>query len=90
MFPDSDPLAPMSSRFPLSAAGGFIPLSQAQPSSERPFGLRFAVEPRPRECGRHEKKPTRVTKTKETRTTGDGKQEGGRPDVEEYVEITWE
>jgi len=90
MFPESDPLAPLSSRFPLSSAGNLIPISNASPSGERPFGLRFAVDVRPRECAKHEKKETRTTKTKETRTTGDGQEEGGTPDTEEYVEITWE
>lgn len=90
MFPELDPLAPLSSRFPLSSAGGRIPISTAEPSGARPFGLRFAVDVRPRECGKHEKKETRTTKTKETRTTGDGKEQGGQPDTEEYVEITYE
>ncbi|MGH3814266.1 MAG: hypothetical protein ACRDUV_17750 [Pseudonocardiaceae bacterium] len=90
MFPESDPLAPLSSRFPLSSAGGRIPISDAKPSGARPFGLRFAVDVRPREWGKHEKKETRTTKTKETRTTGDGKEQGGQPDTEEYIEITYE
>lgn len=90
MFPESDPLAPLSSRFPLSPAAGRIPISDAQPSAARPFGLRFAVDVQARTCGKHEKKETRTTKTKETRTTSDGKEEGGEPDTEEYVEITYE
>ncbi len=90
MFPESDPLAPLSSRFPLSPTGGLIPISDAEPSSARPFGLRFAVDVRPRAWGKHEKKQTRTTRTKETRTTGDGKEQGGQPDTEEYVEITYE
>lgn len=90
MFPESDPLAPLSSRFPLSPVAGRIPISDAQPSAARPFGLRFAVDAQPRELGKHERKETRTKKTKETRTTGDGKQEGGEPDVEEYIEISYE
>lgn len=90
MFPESDPLAPLSSRFPLSPAAGRIPVSDAQPSTARPFGLRFAVDAQPRECGKHEKRETRTTRTKETRTTGDGREEGGEPDTEEYIEITYE
>jgi hypothetical protein len=90
MFYESDPLAPLSSRFPLSPALGRIPISDAQPSTARPFGLWFAVDPQPRECGKHEKKETRTTKTKETRTTGDGREEGGESDTEEYIEITYE
>ncbi|MGH3938987.1 MAG: hypothetical protein ACRDTG_10190 [Pseudonocardiaceae bacterium] len=90
MFPESDPLAPLSSRFPLNSTGNLIPISDAQPSDVRPFGLRFTVDARPRECAKHEKKETRTTKTKETRTTGDGQQEGGAPDTEQYEEVTWE
>lgn len=90
MFPGSDPLAPLSSRFPLSSVGGRIPISDAEPSGVRPFGMRFAVDVRPCECARHEKKETRTKKTKETRTTSDGKEEGGEPDTEEYIEITYE
>jgi hypothetical protein len=52
--------------------------------------MRFAVDVRPCECARHEKKETRTKKTKETRTTSDGKEEGGEPDTEEYIEITYE
>lgn len=59
MFPDSDPLAPLSSRFPLSSAGGRIPISDAEPSGARPFGMRFAVDVQPRECAKHEKRETR-------------------------------
>jgi hypothetical protein len=90
LFPESDPLAPLSSRFPLSSAGGRIPISDAEPSGVRPFGLWFAVDAQPRECGKHEKKETRTKKTKETRTTSDGKGEGGESDTEEYIEITYE
>lgn len=89
MFPESDPLAPLSSRFPLSPAGGRIPISDAEPSGARPFGLRFAVDARPHECGKHEKE-TRTKKIRETRTTSDGQEEGGKPDTEEYIEITYE
>lgn len=90
MFPESDPLAPLSSRFPLSPTGNLVPIGNAQPSDSRPFGLRFAVDARPRTCGKHEKKETRTTRTKETRVTGDGHEEGGAPDVEQYEEIAWE
>lgn len=90
MFPESDPLAPLSSRFPLSSAANLIPISAAQPSGVRPFGLQFTVDASPRKCAKHEKKETRTTKTKETRTTGDGQEEGGTPDTEQYEEITWE
>jgi hypothetical protein len=41
----------------------------------------------PRHAGRQE---TRTKKTKETRTTSDGKEEGGRPDIEDHIEITYE
>lgn len=90
MFPESDPLAPLSSRFPLSSVGGRIPISDAEPSGSRPFGLLFAVDVQPLECGKHEKRETRTRKTKETRTTSDGREEGGEPDTEEYIEITYE
>ncbi len=90
MFGNFDPLAPLSSRFPLSPAGGHIPISNAQPSDARPWGLTFATDAQPRQWGKHEKKETRTTKTKPTRTTGDGKEEGGKPDTEEYVEIKYE
>lgn len=90
MFGDFDPLAPLSSRFPLSPAGGRIPLTDARPSGARPFGLAFAMDAQPRQWGKHEKRETRTTKTKATRTTGDGKEEGGKPDTEEYVEISYE
>jgi hypothetical protein len=90
MFSDSDPLAPLSSRFPISPVGGRIPISGAQPSASRPFGLMFATDAAPREWGKHEKKETRTNKTKPTRTPADSKEEGGTPDTEEYVEITYE
>lgn len=90
MFPESDPLAPLSSRFPLSPVGGHIPLSSVTSSKARPFGLRFATDVPSREMGRHEKKETRTTKTRETRNTSDGQNEGGTPDTEQYVEITYE
>jgi hypothetical protein len=60
------------------------------PSTARPFGLRFVTNLPIRDMAKHEKKETRTPKTKATRTTGDGKEEGGKPDTENYVEITYE
>lgn len=90
MFPGSDPIAPISSRFPLSPAGGHIPISVTGPTTSRPFGLTFALIPAERELGQHEKKETRTTKTRATNTTSDGQTEGAKPDTETYVEITYE
>jgi len=90
MFPESDPLAPITSRFPLSPVGGRIPISDAEPSRARPFGLRFATDLPVRDMGEHEKKETRTTKTRPTRQTSDGQEEGSEPDSETYVEITYE
>lgn len=90
MFPGSDPLAPISSRFPLSPAGGRIPISASGPSASRPFGLRFALTPVRREMAEHEKKETRTTKTRPTNSTKDGQNEGSTPDTETYVEISYE
>lgn len=90
MFPGSDPIAPVSSRFPLSPAGGRIPISGSGSTTSRPFGLTFAVIPKSREMGQHDKKETRTTKTRATNTTSDGQNEGAKPDTETYVEITYE
>jgi hypothetical protein len=90
MLPDYDPLVPLSSRFPLSSAGGRIPMSDARPSAARPFGLWLVVDAQHHEWGKHEKKETRTKKTKATRTTSDGREEGGKLDAEEYIEITYE
>lgn len=40
--------------------------------------------------GEHEKEETRTTKTRPTRTSSDGQEEGETPDTETYVEITYE
>jgi hypothetical protein len=90
MFPGSDPLAPISSRFPLSPINGRIPMSGSAPSLARPFVLRFVTDAPIRKMAKHGKKETRTTKTRPTRVTGDGQEEGGTPDTETYVEITYE
>jgi hypothetical protein len=83
----TDPLMPLSSRFPLSPSGGRLTPSSALPSgpSTWPFGLRYALEPV--ECGKHSKRPTQKTRTKPTKITSDGQVEGYEPDTEHYVEM---
>lgn len=56
MFPESDPLAPLSSRFPLSPTNRLVPLNDSVPSPARPFGLRFATGAPIRRMGEHEKR----------------------------------
>lgn len=90
MFPGSDPLAPLSSRFPLTPGTGHLPLDPARPTGARPFGMRFVTDPLVRDAAKHEKRETRTTKTRATRQTSDGKEEGDKPDTETYVEITYE
>lgn len=90
MFPGSDPLAPLSSRFPLSPTNRLVPLNDSVPSSARPFGLLFATDAPIQRMGDHEKRETRTPKTRPTRVTGDGQEEGDSPDTEDYVEITYE
>jgi len=83
----SDPLMPLTSRFPLTpGAGRFVP-SPERPSGPdtRPFGLRFGV--RPIEYGKHSKKPTNKTKTEATKIAVDGQVLGTRPDTVHYVEM---
>lgn len=69
-----DALVPLTSRFPLSLAGGAVPVHPDAPSGAdtRPFGMRFAV--RPVEAGRHSKRPTRLTRLEETEYTDDTQQ----------------
>ncbi len=85
--PVSDPLMPLTSRFPLSASGGQLTLSAALPSGRatRPFGLRYAV--RPVECGKHSKRPTNKTRTEPTQITKDNQVERVEPDTVHYVEM---
>lgn len=83
----SDPLMPLTSRFPLSPSGGRVTPSSVLPSgpATRPFGLRYAV--RPVESGKHSKKPTQKTRTEETQLTADGRVTGVKPDTIYYVEM---
>jgi hypothetical protein len=83
----SDPLMPVTSRFPLSPSGGLLVPSSALPSgaATRPFGLRYAV--RPVECGKHSKRPTQKTRTKPTKIYSDGQESGYELDTEHYVEM---
>lgn len=83
----SDPLMPLTSRFPLSpGAGRFMPSSERPTGPDtRPFGLRFAV--RPVELGKHSKKPTNRTRTEPTEITDDGQVVGTKPDTIHYVEM---
>jgi hypothetical protein len=83
----SDPLMPVTSRFPLSPSGGLLVPSSALPSgaATRPFGLRYAV--RPVECGKHSKRPTQKTRTKPTKIYSDGQESGYELDIEHYVEM---
>jgi hypothetical protein len=88
LFPGSDPLAPMSSRFPLSPPDGRVDPSSAAPSGPdtRPFGMDFAVTPfRPTRMGEHSKKPTEFTETKQTAIYDDGKIKGYEPDTITYT-----
>lgn len=87
MRPGYDPLMPSTSRFPLSPSGGRLTLSAALPSgpATRPFGMRYAV--RPLECGEHSKKPTKHSRTEQTKIMSDGQVAGYEPDTEEWVEM---
>ena len=91
MFPSSsDPLTPVTSRFPLRPAGGRVPIESCTPSASRPFGMQFAQAPPVREAAKHDRKQTRVNKTRPTRHTTDGKERKTIPDTENYVELVWD
>lgn len=87
----SDPLMNAFSRLPLSEVDGYISSAGAEvrESPSRPFGLRYAVSAtpaRPVET-KHEKPPTRKSKTRQTKRQVDGK-DGPKTesDTEHYVE----
>ncbi len=86
----SDPLVPVTSRFPLSSSAGQVWSSSAVPSGPgtRPFGLRFAVQPVAGvEMGKHSKRPTNKTRTEQTQITDDGRVVGHKTDTVHYVEM---
>jgi hypothetical protein len=47
--------------------------------------MRYAV--RPLECGEHSKKPTKHSRTEQTKIMSDGQVAGYEPDTEEWVEM---
>lgn len=87
MHPRSDPLMPFGARFPLSPAQGRLDPGGDGPSGSaaRPFGMDQAV--RPVQAGKHSKRPTQKSRTKQTAITSDGQVTGYETDVEHYVEM---
>ena len=82
-----DPLMPLASRFPLSPGAGPFVASSDLPSGPdtRPYGMRFGV--RPVGAGRHSKKPTQQSRSKQTEITDDGQVIGVKTDTEYYTEM---
>lgn len=84
----SDPLVPVTSRFPLTSNRGRVLPSSETPTGPdtRPFGMRFAVVPQMSGNG-HSKRPTQKSRSKQTAITDDGQVTGYQTDVEYYTEM---
>lgn len=73
---DSSPLVSPLDRFSTGLPGRRVPLSDAQPTVHRPWGMDHAVVPRPVElAGQHEKPTENRVTTTPTQVNNDGKVE---------------
>ncbi|CAM3815376.1 ATP-grasp-modified RiPP [Nocardiopsis rhodophaea] len=70
------PLVLAHDRFPTSLPGRRVPVSDAEPTSHRPWGMSHAIEPRPTGvAGRHEKPTENRVETQPTQHNVDNKVE---------------
>ncbi|MEV2275540.1 hypothetical protein AB0I72_08125 [Nocardiopsis sp. NPDC049922] len=70
------PLVAAKDRFSTGLPGRRVPVSEAQPSAYRPWGMDHAVVPRPVDMsGRHEKPTENKPVTRRTQYNDDGKLE---------------